>query len=132
MKFPMVLAALAATAALAACTPPGPPTGKQLFAENCTACHGADGTGSGWVSAGLQRKPADLTGLSARNGGVFPMEAVLSTIDGFHRNPAFETAMPEFGSFFSGPMEQVELDGVMTPVPGPLLAVAEYLESIQR
>lgn len=123
---------LAMVCGLAACAQPEPPTGKQLFADNCTACHGADGTGSGWVAAGLKRKPANLTTLSARNGGVFPMEKVLSTIDGFHRNPQFETAMPEFGSFFGGPMAQVDLDGVMTPVPEPLLAVAEYLESLQR
>ncbi|WP_040818602.1 c-type cytochrome [Litoreibacter arenae] len=123
---------LLALVALAGCAEPEPPTGAQLFADNCTACHGADGSGSGWVAAGLQRKPADLTTLSARNGGVFPMERVLSSIDGFHRNPGFETAMPEFGAFFSGPMDQIELDGVMTPVPEPLLLVAEYLESLQK
>ena len=124
---------LAMACGLVACAQvePEAPSGKRLFADNCTACHGADGTGSGWVSNGLKRKPADLTTLSARNGGVFPMERVLSTIDGFHRNPSFETAMPEFGSFFSGDQEQVELDGVMTPVPGPLLAVAEYLRALQ-
>ncbi|PTX55404.1 cbb3-type cytochrome c oxidase subunit III [Litoreibacter ponti] len=117
---------------VAACAQPEPPTGKQLFAENCASCHGADATGEGWASDVLKRKPADLTRLSARNGGVFPMERVLSTIDGFHRNPRFETAMPEFGSFFAGPMAAVELDGVVTPVPEPLLAVAEYLEALQR
>lgn len=127
----MKIVYLLAVGALAACTTPEPPTGAKLFADNCTACHGADGTGSGWVSAGLQRKPANLTALSARNNGVFPMERVLSTIDGFHRNPSFETAMPEFGSFFNGPMDQIDLDGVMTPVPSPLLAVAEYLQTIQ-
>lgn len=119
-------------AGIAGCAEVEVPTGAALFADNCTACHGADATGSGWVGAGLQRKPADLTLLSNRNGGVFPMQMVLSTIDGFHRNPRFETAMPEFGSFFSGPMDQIELDGVMTPVPEPLLLVAEYLRSLQK
>ncbi|SHE59619.1 Cytochrome C oxidase, cbb3-type, subunit III [Litoreibacter ascidiaceicola] len=126
----MKIVYLLALGLLAGCTQE-PPTGAQLFADNCTACHGTDGTGSGWVASGLERKPANLTTLSARNKGVFPMERVLSTIDGFHRNPAFETAMPEFGSFFSGPMDQIELDGVMTPVPEPLLLVAEYLRSLQ-
>ncbi|WP_394198306.1 c-type cytochrome [Litoreibacter albidus] len=127
----MKLVYILAVGALAGCTAPEPPSGAQLFAENCTACHGVDGAGTGWVAAGLKRKPANLITLSARNGGAFPMERVLSTIDGFHRNPKFETAMPEFGSWFEGPMDQIELDGVMTPVPQPLLAVAEYLQTLQ-
>lgn len=119
--------------ALAACAAPEPPTGKQLFADNCTACHGADGQGDGWVAAGLARKPADLSRIAARNGGVFPLARVMSDIDGFHRRAPEGSVMPEWGVLFSGPMTQVDLgDGVMTPVPEPLLAIAEYLRSIQR
>lgn len=124
--------ALFASIGLAACTEPEPPSGKQLFVANCAACHGADGRGTGWVAAGLSRKPADLTRISARNGGPFPMAEVLSNIDGFHRRAPSGSVMPEFGYLFEGPMTQTDTgDGRMTPVPEPLLAVAEYLESLQ-
>lgn len=132
MRTLYLLAILGLSACTLADVQKEPPTGAKLFSDNCTACHGKDATGSGWVGAGLKHKPADLTQLSAGNDGVFPMQHVLNVIDGFHRNPKFETAMPEFGSFFSGPMDQVELDGVMTPVPVPLLRVAQYLRSLQK
>jgi putative copper export protein/mono/diheme cytochrome c family protein len=35
--------------------------GRALFAEDCVACHGADGTGDGPAAGGLHVKPADLT-----------------------------------------------------------------------
>ncbi len=118
--------------ALAGCVESQPPTGKMLFAENCTACHGAGGRGDGWIAAGLTRKPADLTRISQRNGGDYPLAQVLSAIDGFHRKTYDDSVMPEFGYLFQGPMTQVDTgDGTMTPVPEPLLAVAEYLETLQ-
>jgi putative copper resistance protein D len=36
--------------------------GAQVFADNCAACHGADGRGDGPLAKGLSVKPADLTG----------------------------------------------------------------------
>ncbi len=120
-------------ALLSACEDPEPPTGRALFMTNCVACHGDDGKGDGWVAAGLKRKPADLTTIARRNGGEFPLAEVLSTIDGFHRQTFPDSAMPEFGYLFQGPIDQVDVgDGIMTPVPQPLLAVAEYLRSIQE
>lgn len=112
---------------------PEPPTGKQLFAQNCVGCHGTDGKGEGWISDSLSVKPADLTQISARNGGRFPLAEVLSSIDGFHRKTLPESSMPEWGYIFDGPLEQVDTgDGVLTPVPEPLIALARYLEGIQE
>ncbi|MDA8746774.1 cytochrome c [Litoreibacter sp.] len=113
-------------------TAPEPPTGKQLFAQNCVGCHGTDGKGGGWISDSLTVKPADLTRISARNGGTFPLADVLSAIDGFHRKSLPQSTMPEWGYIFDGPLDQVDTgDGVITPVPQPLIALARYLESIQ-
>jgi putative copper export protein/mono/diheme cytochrome c family protein len=36
-------------------------SGAQIYAANCTSCHGADGTGHGPAAAGLAVPPADLT-----------------------------------------------------------------------
>ena len=106
--------------------------GAMLFADNCAACHGADARGQGDFGVQLFNIPPDLTRLSANNGGVFPVDYVLGTIDGFHRDPAFSAAMPEFGAGDMGPTIIVEEDGLGTPVPAKMLAIATWLETVQR
>jgi len=107
------------------------PDGKQLFMENCASCHGTDAKGSGEMARHLIKMPPDLTQLSARNGGVFPMDDVMSTIDGLHRGPKFSGAMPEFGAGDLGQTVVVERGGLGMPVPIELLLLAEYLEEVQ-
>lgn len=41
-----------------------PAKGKEIFAQNCTPCHGQDGTGAGPTAAALVPKPRDLTDAS--------------------------------------------------------------------
>ena len=124
--------------ALAACAPPEPPEGNAaegalFFAETCAACHGADAKGDGPASAGLDPRPADLTRIAARNGGAFPDDWVMSTINGFHRDSRPGTAMPAFGAEAFGPTIIVErTPGLGTPIPVMLLALSRYLETIQE
>src|SRR5271165_5815305 len=59
-----------------------PGDGKAMFVSYCAACHGADGKGNGPAAAALTRKPADLTMLASRNGGVFPSGNVYRFING--------------------------------------------------
>lgn len=104
--------------------------GRALFVENCAACHGMAGRGDGPLSEGMQRNPADLTQISARNGGVWDMAAVMSRIDGY-RQPGGE--MPEFGAVLEGPTVMVDTgDGIETPTPQPLFELADYLRRIQE
>jgi mono/diheme cytochrome c family protein len=56
--------------------------GKIEYLSSCSACHGADGKGGGPLAAELKTRPADLTTLAKRNGGVFPLNAIYQTIDG--------------------------------------------------
>jgi len=49
---------------------PGDP--QAMFSGYCAACHGLDGKGTGPAAAALKKAPADLTKISARNGGTFP------------------------------------------------------------
>jgi hypothetical protein len=56
--------------------------GKMEFLTMCASCHGDDGKGAGPKSISLKSKPADLTALARRNGGVFTPGAVLGMIDG--------------------------------------------------
>jgi hypothetical protein len=57
----------------------------------------------------------------------------MSVIDGFDRGAHFSPAMPEFGATDMGDTVIVErTPGIGTPVPERLLALADYLESIQE
>jgi mono/diheme cytochrome c family protein len=121
---------------LAACTPT-PDVGRAIYNDNCTACHGVSGKGDGPNAADLTPKPADLSTLSARNGGEFPQNRVMTVIDGYARqdqsgNQAGD-AMPEFGAFIHGPTTLVDTgDGVLTPTPVWLADVADYLRTLQQ
>lgn len=117
---------------LAGCIDTTTTSGPLAFAENCAACHGADGRGAGPAAAGLAVTPPDLTRIAARNGGVFPRDQVASTIDGLDRGAHFSTAMPEFGAGDLGPLVMTDENGVPVPIPADLLALTDYIESIQR
>ena len=131
--------ALAATlaAALAACMPLAPgaaPDGRALYADYCTACHGTTGKGDGPAAGGLSPRPADLTTLAARNGGVFPVVRVMGKVYGYSQGKGGGGgAMPEFGPLLDGPTVLVETaPGVMTPTPERLVALAEHVERLGR
>lgn len=119
------------TLPLAGCQMPAP-SGSHLYARHCAECHGSDLRGSGALGADLPIAPPDLTGLSQRNGGVFPMVDVIAQIHGYpgrhHRG-----LMPEFAPDL--PQDETMLttsDGQQTPVPTAILRIAQYLESQQQ
>lgn len=116
----------------AACMPPAPEvSGRALYADYCAACHGDGGRGDGPAAAGLTPPPVDLTRLSAGNAGVFPTAQVMSYVDGYTRSDV--AGMPEFGDLLDGPRIPFDTgDGIPTPTPEPLVALAEYLRSLQR
>jgi len=123
---------------LAACTEPSDaiqamPTkadGGMFFDENCAACHGADGSGSGIRH--LAKTPPDLTSLSAKNGGMFPAAQALSYIYGDPQTSHLARVMPEFGPEMAEDLVPVEIDGVLTPTPRELAGLLAFLESIQK
>ncbi len=127
MRYFVILAALG----LAACVEE-PVDGRSAYQESCAGCHGDNGTGDGAAAGGLATAPPDLTKIAARNGGTFPRDQVMSTIDGLDRGAHFSPAMPEFGAGDMGDTIIVENDGLGTPVPERLLILTDYLESIQK
>jgi hypothetical protein len=60
----------------------GPDEAKTEFISHCAGCHGEDAKGNGPLGVKLKTKPADLTILSRKNSGVFPVRAVYGAIDG--------------------------------------------------
>lgn len=125
--------ALIAGLSLTACVEEAPPDGRALFAAQCAACHGDDARGAGPLADGLPAPPPDLTGLSARHGGMFPRDYVMSTIDGYSRGQHGAQVMPEFGAGDMGETIVVEdAEGHGIPVPANLLALTDFLASLQR
>lgn len=119
--------------ALAACSlETEVPDGRAAFVENCAGCHGLDAKGQGTILRDTGLIAPDLTALSKRNGGEFPRNYVMATIDGLDRGPHFSAAMPEFGAGDLGEAVIVEMEGLGTPVPVVLLALTDYLETIQE
>jgi hypothetical protein len=118
--------------ALAACVDRDEPTGAEDFATFCAAYHGTSGMGDGEAASGLDRKPADLTGLSARNNGVFPGTRVMAKIWGYTGGHDGTSPMPQFGPLLQGDLVPYDGgDGIATPTPVRLVAIAEYLRTLQ-
>ena len=125
----VVAALLSVGLILAACGQQSEETGQEDYTALCAGCHGSGGRGDGPLASGLSTPPADLTALAAGNGGTFPMLAVMARIDGYVSDT---TSMPEFGSLLAGDTVLLETEpGVMTPTPARLIALAEYVESLQ-
>lgn len=75
--------------------------GKQMFETYCAVCHGKDAKGTGPAAKALTKTPADLTRISARNGGTFPDVKVKRFIEGLDEVAAHGTRdMPMWGELF--------------------------------
>jgi|FEC22Drversion2_1045045.scaffolds.fasta_scaffold00585_17 mono/diheme cytochrome c family protein len=107
--------------------------GAELFATYCTACHGTEGRGDGRMAPILTVLPPDLTGLSARNGGVFPTSKVVFQIDGRDPLLAHGGDMPLFGEFFQGEDTAVASEtGQPIMTSQPIADVVAWLRGIQE
>jgi mono/diheme cytochrome c family protein len=101
--------------------------GPDLFRSYCASCHGLDGKGNGPVSSALKTQPADLTTISRRNGGIFPVDRVSKIIAGDELVTAHGSReMPVWGPIF----HQIELDRDFGDVR--LHNLTKYIESIQQ
>ena len=108
-------------------------SGTEDFATYCAACHGASARGDGAAASGLAAKPADLTQLSRRAGGKFPATKVMAKIWGRGAGHDSHAAMPEFASLLDSELVPFDGgDGLQTPTPQRLVAIAKYLESLQK
>jgi mono/diheme cytochrome c family protein len=134
-RVPMLVLLVAVVISASAQTPPQrqplirPVDGATIFRNNCAACHGLEGRGDGPVSKVLKRKVPDLTGLSERNGGIFPAVHVRTTVmfgaDNLLPTHGSKT-MPIWGPIF----HEIEFDQDLGNVR--LENITKYLESIQR
>jgi len=102
--------------------------GPALFKAYCASCHGADGRGAGPMAKSLKVPPADLTRISMRNGGKFPLVRIEGIIAGEEQLPGGHGSreMPVWGPIFS----HVERDQDRGRVR--IDNLARYLRDIQR
>lgn len=108
-------------------------SGREIYLENCAGCHGEAAMGDGPLAALISIDMPDLTVLARRYGGVFPLVDVVRQIDGRVEMRGHGGPMPVFGAMLSGASAVVDTaagDPVITKAA--VLAVADYLESLQR
>ena len=134
MKATLAGTAIATALVLVACAPRPDVVGRALYDDHCASCHGLSGLGDGPTAADLDETVPDLTLIAVRNGGAFPTARVISEIDGYTRVREGRVTMPEFGAELqAGPLVLYDTgDGRQTPTPSKLVALAEYLATIQR
>ena len=109
--------------------------GKREYDASCANCHGRDGKGGGSFAQMLQVSMPDLTTLSKRNGGVFPISRVYNVIDGREEVKAHGTReMPIWGkhlSFRAAPEYDDFAYDADAFVRARILAVIDYLYRLQ-
>ena len=118
-----------------ACNPAGADEmGRTDFMEGCAGCHGESGKGQGPLADLLSIAVPDLTHLSSRNDGEFPMLEVIHTIDGRTSMQAHGGSMPIWGSIFKSHAmaDSAMFGGAEAVTRGRILSIAYYLESIQQ
>lgn len=101
--------------------------GPALYTAYCAVCHGKDGKGGGPMAKSLKAPPPDLTHISVRNGGKFPMARIQRIISGEQPLPAGHGTreMPVWGPIFS----QIAWDQDLGRVRVDNLA--KYIEGMQ-
>ena len=78
-----------------------PLTGTQMFRTFCAVCHGTNAKGNGPAAITLKTAPPDLTVLSRKNGGKFPLMKVTQVIQGDEVVLSHGTReMPIYGDMF--------------------------------
>ena len=102
--------------------------GAALYQAYCATCHGTDGKGVGPMTDWLKIQSPDLTRLSIRDGGKFPLARVQRIISGSENITAGHGTreMPVWGPIFS----QVTWDQDLGKMR--VYNLAKYLEKIQE
>ncbi len=101
--------------------------GQAMFQLYCTPCHGKEGRGDGPAAKALKKVPADLTKISARNGGAFPTDKIRRFIQGQETVASHGSReMPIWGGLFTG----MDRDAGMATIR--VASLADYVKSIQR
>lgn len=104
-----------------------PASGKDMYMNQCAACHGADAKGNGPAAPAMKTPPTDLTMLAKNNHGKFPASHVYSSIVGDLNVPAHGSAeMPMWGNVYRSMSS-----GRSAEVQQRISNLTEYIKSLQ-
>jgi mono/diheme cytochrome c family protein len=104
-------------------------SGRDSFSRFCGPCHGVDGKGHGPVASILTTPPTDLTSVSRRNMGVFPLttlEALFTAAARLQTAAHGSEQMPIWGPTFTA------IDGSPAVARARIASLLAYIESIQQ
>lgn len=109
-----------------------PFAGRQTYKTYCMNCHGVEGKGDGYLADSLKQQPSDLTVLAQNNGGTYPADRVLASIDGRQAVRLHGTReMPIWGDALLWPEEESpERRAHVERKLGELVAFVETLQKI--
>lgn len=125
----LALLPLLATPALAQ----DPAIGATLFQRHCASCHGIEAKGDGPMAPVLILQPPDLTSLTQKYDGVFPVERIVARIDGRDPLVAHGSPMPVYGDFFDGVKQAAIKTNAGQPilVSEPMADLVAFLGTLQ-
>lgn len=106
-------------------------SGREMYLKYCASCHGSDGKGKGVVSRDLKVKVPDITVLKSKNRGIYPVERVMSSIDGSRAVRAHgDRQMPVWGEVFRQEHEKEKYTELTSLLKAKL--IAEYVGTLQK
>lgn len=129
----LAMLAIALGSAWAQQAPARADPGQREFSDNCATCHGRDGKGLGPYVEWLKKAPPDLTLLSKRNGGVFPLASTYAVIEGAGAGHGTRE-MPVWGREYSVRAAEYYADAPYNQeavVRARILALSEYISRLQ-
>jgi len=128
LLFATMLLAPGAAAAQSAEPQPQSVPGSEVYRTYCASCHGTTALGDGTLASAMTRKPANLTEIARRNGGVYPSELVFKVIDGREKVRGHGGAdMPVWGDAFKRSRDGGDEDRIKAVIK----SLVDYLETIQ-
>lgn len=101
--------------------------GVDIYRAHCASCHGLEGKGDGPVAAALNTRVPDLTTISQRSGGIFPVARARKIISGDEVVLGHGSReMPIWGPIF----HQIQQDRDYGEIR--IQNITDYLKSIQK
>jgi mono/diheme cytochrome c family protein len=125
-KFVIAAAVLATSPAFA------DQAGEREFMVACAVCHGESAMGDGPLASLLNIHTPSLVQLAQQNDGVFPLEAVLATIDGRDGVRAHGSSMPIWGDRYQSSATSERGETSEMVARGRMLSLVYYLQSVQQ
>jgi len=105
--------------------------GKEMYLKYCASCHGNQAKGDGPVSRDLKLAVPNLTLLRAKNKGAYPLDRVMSAIDGRQLVRGHGTrTMPVWGEVFRAEREKEKYSELTSLLKAKI--IAEYIGTLQK